>query len=102
MGYHWPGNVRELHNVIERALILNPCGPLTFEHFNLSRPSPIEPVQDGEAETDHLDTIVYRHIRRALAQTQGKVSGNNGAATLLGISRPALNRRLARSRREKK
>ncbi len=96
LGYHWPGNVRELHNVIERALILNPCGPLTFEHFNLSRPSPIEPVQDGEAETDHLDTIVCRHIRRALAQTQGKVSGNNGAAALLGINPSTLRNRMKR------
>lgn len=28
--YHWPGNVRELQNIIERALILNPRGPLEF------------------------------------------------------------------------
>ena len=35
MDYHWPGNVRELENVIERALILNPSGPLTFDHLNL-------------------------------------------------------------------
>ncbi len=30
--------VRELGNVIERALILNPTGPLTFEHLNLGQP----------------------------------------------------------------
>ena len=33
MDYSWPGNVRELQNVVERALILNPSGPLTFKHI---------------------------------------------------------------------
>ena len=31
--YAWPGNVRELANVVEREMILNPHGPLTFEHI---------------------------------------------------------------------
>jgi transcriptional regulator with PAS, ATPase and Fis domain len=31
IGYDWPGNVRELANIVERSLILNPRGPLTFE-----------------------------------------------------------------------
>ena len=26
MRYSWPGNVRELRNVIERIVIMNPCG----------------------------------------------------------------------------
>jgi hypothetical protein len=30
LAYTWPGNVRELQNVIERALILSPEGPLDF------------------------------------------------------------------------
>jgi transcriptional regulator with GAF, ATPase, and Fis domain len=37
MEYQWRGNVRELENVIERALIINPTGPLTFEHLNLEQ-----------------------------------------------------------------
>ena len=45
MEYHWPGNVRELQNVIERALILNPKGPLSFKHLNL-KSSEIPQSQD--------------------------------------------------------
>ncbi|TFG95189.1 MAG: sigma-54-dependent Fis family transcriptional regulator, partial [Calditrichales bacterium] len=33
MEYAWPGNVRELANIVERALILNPGGPLVFENL---------------------------------------------------------------------
>ena len=33
LDYHWPGNVRELQNIVERALILNPSGPLRFDHI---------------------------------------------------------------------
>lgn len=29
--FDWPGNVRELENVIERALVLNPSGPIRIE-----------------------------------------------------------------------
>ncbi|UCF82013.1 MAG: sigma-54-dependent Fis family transcriptional regulator, partial [Desulfobacteraceae bacterium] len=58
MEYHWPGNVRELENVIERALILNPTGPLTFEHLNLGQSKkPMELVGYRE-ETDNLDAII--------------------------------------------
>ncbi|MCP3891680.1 MAG: sigma-54-dependent Fis family transcriptional regulator [Desulfobulbaceae bacterium] len=30
LDYDWPGNVRELQNIIERALIISPQGPLSF------------------------------------------------------------------------
>jgi len=31
--YPWPGNVRELENLVERALIMDPEGPLQIESF---------------------------------------------------------------------
>jgi len=27
-GYHWPGNVRELKNIMERAFVMDPAGPI--------------------------------------------------------------------------
>jgi transcriptional regulator with GAF, ATPase, and Fis domain len=38
--YKWPGNVRELQNIVERELILNPKGPLTFDSIRNNKTQP--------------------------------------------------------------
>jgi transcriptional regulator with PAS, ATPase and Fis domain len=92
--YHWPGNVRELENVVERAMILNPTGPLTFEHLNLEqRKGTLESRGESE-EINNLDELISRHIRRVLSQTKGKVNGPDGAAALLGINPSTLRNRM--------
>ena len=94
MEYHWPGNVRELENVIERALILNPNGPLSFEHPNQGQLKvPLELKVQSE-ETDNLDEINILHIRQVLSKTKGKVHGQDGAANLLGINSSTLRNRM--------
>jgi len=94
MNYFWPGNVRELQNVVERALILNPSGPLTFNHMNL--PQEKDSIEKSESilETDNLDEITSNHIRRILKKTNGKIHGNGGAAELLGINASTLRNRM--------
>ncbi len=94
MAYHWPGNVRELENVIERAMILNPTGPLTFEHLNLGKPKKTLELLGQSEETDNLDGIISRHIRRVLSKTKGKVNGPDGAAAFLGINPSTLRNRM--------
>ena len=94
MNYHWPGNVRELENVVERALILNPSGPLTFEHLNLGRPRTKAGLPSPMLETDNLDAVISHHIRHVLAKTKGRVSGSNGAAALLGVNPSTLRNRM--------
>lgn len=94
MEYHWPGNVRELENVIERALILNPAGPLTFEHLNLGQPEKSPTLQTLPGETDNLNEVITRHIRRVLSKTNRKVNGPDGAAALLGINPSTLRNRM--------
>ena len=76
MEYEWPGNVRELENVIERALILNPTGPLTFEYLNLEQPRRTLELRGQGEETDNLDEAMTRHIHRVLSKTKGKVHGS--------------------------
>ena len=94
MEYHWPGNVRELQNVIERALILNPSGPLTFEHLSLKHPGKTLELREHGEETDRIDEVLSRHIRRVLSETKGKVNGPDGAAALLGINPSTLRNRM--------
>ena len=94
MEYHWPGNVRELQNIIERALILNPSGPLTFEHLNLEPQEKTLELRKNGKETDNIDEVLSRYIRRVLSKTKGKVNGPDGAAALLGINPSTLRNRM--------
>lgn len=92
--YHWQGNVRELENVIERALILNPSGPLNFEHLNLGKPKNTGALHGQVENPDNLDEVMSRHIREVLSRTNGKVSGPEGAAALLGVNPSTLRNRM--------
>ena len=94
MEYHWPGNVRELQNVVERALILNPDGPLAFDHLNLSRPVEDFRISEQDGEPAKLDDVVSRHIQRVLAIADDKIHGPGGAAELLGVNPSTLRNRM--------
>ncbi len=89
MEYNWPGNVRELQNVVERELILNPKGPLVFEHLALQKVT-----TRPKNESENLDEMISQHIRNVLAKTNGKVQGKGGAAELLGINSSTLRNRM--------
>jgi DNA-binding NtrC family response regulator len=88
LAYRWPGNIRELSHVIERAVLMAPDARICAADLNL---------QPGTARSDfsiddlNLERTEERLTRRALAQTGGKIQQ---AADLLGVSRPALYRRL--------
>ncbi len=92
--YHWPGNVRELQNVVERQLILNPSGPLSFKQINLPMQNEIQESREEIHETDNLDEMTSRHIRRILLKAKGKIHGAGGAAELLGINASTLRNRM--------
>ncbi len=99
--YHWPGNVRELQNVIERAVITAQNGQL-----NLDRAIPDDedklysPNQRSTQEPSTIRTIQEiqdlerQNILMALEQGGWKVSGEKGAAKLLGINPSTLTSRM--------
>jgi transcriptional regulator with GAF, ATPase, and Fis domain len=107
-GYHWPGNVRELRNVIERAVITATDGRL-----NLDRALPEEASTEhsslGESfsKSDRIRTarefeeLERTNILRALEAAGWKVSGERGAAKLLGINASTLSSRMKALKIEK-
>jgi transcriptional regulator with GAF, ATPase, and Fis domain len=86
--YSWPGNVRELQNVIERAVILSPRGRLELGDVVGSAAG--APIQQGRS----LEEMERQHILAVLQDTGWRVSGDRGAARILGLKRTTLEARM--------
>ena len=92
--YSWPGNVRELQNVIERAVILSP-GPSLVVHLADTENQIVRPTREGGSPATTrrrpvrsiLSDVDRDEIIRALRETEGRVGGRDGAASLLGLKR---------------
>ncbi len=87
--HSWPGNVRELENCLTRAVVLATGNVIRPEHLSLSR----EPARSQPERLPTLEELEREHLLRVLAATGGQKSR---AAQVLGISRPRLDRLLAR------
>jgi len=85
--YDWPGNIRELEHVIERALITSTKPHLELSDFILTKNIKTEP---DFISIKPLAEMERNHIITALNITNGKVTGENGAAKLLGINGKTL------------
>jgi formate hydrogenlyase transcriptional activator len=84
--YAWPGNIRELRNIIEHAVIISSGATLQIQL----------PKQDSKdlswAKT--LTEVETRHIKDVLRHTGGRIKGEGGAATILGMIPSTLNSRM--------
>jgi PAS domain S-box-containing protein len=101
VAYDWPGNVRELKNVIERAVILSKGSALRLD---LSLPAAAvaadKPGYGAAAAGERVLTekqmreIQKQNLITALKQSNWRVSGESGAAELLGIKSTTLSDRI--------
>jgi len=95
MEYEWPGNVRELENFVERALIAGGSKSLV----EMPAPIPRERRADREVLSHaHRDAYTLAELTReytlkVLDETSGKEAET---ASILGISRRTLSRKLKR------
>ncbi len=115
--YAWPGNIRELQNVIERAVILSPgttlqvpLGELMLAPANTSsidsatssrricapRAESVAYRESATAEDDQLTLAAAEreHILGALLRTDWVVGGERGAASVLGLKRTTLQKKM--------
>ena len=103
-GYDWPGNVRELQNVIERAVILTTNSELQLERAMAGFTAvPVIPAHLSAPRTTDTDRVLTmkeleemerENFLRALESCRWRISGDNGAARLLGIPPSTLNSRM--------
>ena len=89
----WPGNIRELQNFIERAVILTTgeCLEVPMEELKPPRPKRV-PAEKSKSLS--LREVEREAIVEALRKTNGRVSGPQGAAALLGLKRTTLQYRM--------
>jgi DNA-binding NtrC family response regulator len=92
-GLPWPGNVRQLENVIERAVVLSRDALLSVEDLppDLTQVTPTETISRAVAEHLTLEELERRYILAVLDSVDG---GRQEAASILGIDRKTLYRRL--------
>jgi Nif-specific regulatory protein len=98
--YRWPGNVRELKNVIERAVVLTRGQYIDQDDLVLST---LRTASDSEAGLDDgklnpAEPASLADIERHHIQATLKLTGWNKsrAATILGIERSTLDRKIRR------
>ena len=90
MEYNWPGNIREVENLIERAMIISEGSTLEYgdwlpvsKHASTSKNALLK-----------LEDVEKEHIIEVLKKVNWKVSGEKGAAKMLGLNATTLEARL--------
>ena len=89
--YKWPGNIRELENLIQRYMITSEDKQLDLSDWNpktraLTAVNTILDLEENERQ----------HIKNVLLKTNGKVSGEGGAAEILKINPKTLMSRMTK------
>jgi len=109
--YDFPGNVRELRSMVFDAVAQHQSGVLSLENFRRALKKAPSPRTDGKTDTDTLAfevpfpslsrlPTIRETVDRLVAEALKRSGNNRGIAALqLGITREALNKRLARQRR---
>jgi formate hydrogenlyase transcriptional activator len=90
VAYDWPGNIRELENIIERAMILSRGGVLEYGDWIPVQAMPAPGNGNAASSSAKLEDIERDHIIETLKKTGWKVSGDKGAAKILGLNATTL------------
>ncbi len=107
--YHFPGNVRELRSMVFDAVARHKSGPILSAKKFRKAVKMQQSVEFPSVKTNKKPESTGRFLnlkeaeRLHIEEAMRRSNGNQGvAAALLGISRPALNRRLSHMGDEEK
>ncbi len=94
--YPWPGNVRELENLLTQALVHARGNVLTPDLLLFRQPTNNTQESASITPNSHtvertLDQVEAEHIQRVLDYTHGH---KGKSCDILGVSRPALDRKI--------
>jgi PAS domain S-box-containing protein len=90
----WVGNVRELESVVERAVIISRGSTLKLGDDAGGGETSVESGPGSHGGVKTLDQAEREHIVATLDRTGGRLEGEGGAATLLGINPSTLRSRM--------
>jgi DNA-binding NtrC family response regulator len=97
LAYRWPGNVRELRNLVERLTILSPGRVISPSDLPMASATTAPPPGPSPAPPRTIEAELEASERALVLSALQQAEGHRGrAATVLGISRHALKRRLQR------
>jgi PAS domain S-box-containing protein len=88
--YDWPGNVRELENIVERAVIISPSNQLKLGDWFMSNVK----IPNMDDKFEFLEKVEKNYIIKVLQKTGWKISGDKGAADILGLKPTTLESRM--------
>lgn len=93
MAYSWPGNVRELENMIERSILFakeDTIKEMAFPEIFIAESTTAE--KNFQIKT--LREVEKEHILKVIKKCNGRISGPQGAAVLLGLPSTTLASRI--------
>ncbi|MBZ4037647.1 sigma 54-interacting transcriptional regulator [Flavobacterium sp. 17A] len=89
----WPGNVRELENMIERSILFakdDTIRQMTFPEIFIA----VSETSKTEFQIKTLQEVEREHILKVIKKCNGRISGPQGAAVLLGLPATTLASRM--------
>ncbi len=93
MANAWPGNVRELENMVERSILFakdEKIKEMIFPEIAIASSNALV----NEFYTKTLQEVEKEHILKVIKKWNGRISGPQGAAVLLGLPSTTLSSRM--------